>query len=165
MGLGGTLRPWRICLSEKIARRLDRRPCMVVMPTSLIPNWLDEAAHFTPQLRVLAPVRRHPQKRFANLQDYDLLLTTYALLPKDIDQLAALPLHVLILDEAQYIKNPLPSKAAQAARRAERTAAPVPERHPAWKTTWASCGTLFHFLLPGWLGDVKSFNPRLPRAD
>ncbi len=53
MGLGKTLQTLAHILSEKNAGRLDR-PCMVVMPTSLIPNWLDEAAHFTPQLKVLA---------------------------------------------------------------------------------------------------------------
>ena len=114
MGLGKTLQTLAHILTEKAAGRLDR-PCMVVMPTSLIPNWLDEAAHFTPQLKVLALYGAARKKHFASLQDYDLLLTTYALLPKDIEQLAALPLHVLIHDEAQYIKNPS-SKAAQAAR-------------------------------------------------
>lgn len=97
MGLGKTLQTLAHILSEKIAGRQDR-PCMVVMPTSLIPNWLDEAAHFTPQLNVLALYGAGRKKHFANLQDYDLLLTTYALLPKDIDHLATLPLHVLILE-------------------------------------------------------------------
>ncbi|WP_207810174.1 MULTISPECIES: SNF2-related protein, partial [unclassified Pseudomonas] len=71
-------------LSEKNAGRLDR-PCMVVMPTSLIPNWLDEAAHFTPQLKVLALHGTGRQKDFANLGAYDLVLTTYALLPRDLE--------------------------------------------------------------------------------
>lgn len=79
---------------------------MVVMPTSLIPNWLDEAAHFTPQLKVLALYGASRKKHFEHLADYDLILTTYALLPKDVERLASLPLHVLVLDEAQYIKNP-----------------------------------------------------------
>lgn len=111
---------------------------MVVMPTSLIPNWLDEAAHFTPQLKVLALYGAGRKKHFAQLQDYDLLLTTYALLPKDIEQLAVQPLHVLILDEAQYIKNPT-SKAAQAARELNARQRLCLSGTP-WKTTWASCG-------------------------
>lgn len=85
-----------------------------------------------------------------------MILTTYALLPKDIELLAKVPLHILILDEAQYIKNPN-SKASQAARelvarqRLCLSGTPL-ENHLG--ELWA----LFHFLLPGWLGDVKAFN-------
>src|SRR5450830_281859 len=155
MGLGKTLQTLAHILSEKIAGRLNR-PCMVVMPTSLIPNWLDEAAHFTPQLKVLALYGATRKKHFANLQDYDLLLTTYALLPKDIEQLTALPLHVLILDEAQYIKNPS-SKAAQAARELNARQRLCLSGTPL-ENHLGELWSLFHFLLPGWLGDVKSFN-------
>ncbi|SQH34735.1 SNF2 family domain/helicase domain protein [Pseudomonas mucidolens] len=155
MGLGKTLQTLAHILSEKIAGRLDR-PCMVVMPTSLIPNWLDEAAHFTPQLKVLALYGAGRKKHFAELQNYDLLLTTYALLPKDIEPLAALPLHVLILDEAQYIKNPT-SKAAQAARELNARQRLCLSGTPL-ENHLGELWSLFHFLLPGWLGDVKSFN-------
>ncbi|MDN5483611.1 MAG: DEAD/DEAH box helicase, partial [Pseudomonas sp.] len=81
---------------------------------------------------------------------------TYALLPKDIEQLAALPLHVLILDEAQYIKNPS-SKAAQAARELNARQRLCLSGTPL-ENHLGELWSLFHFLLPGWLGDVKSFN-------
>ena len=155
MGLGKTLQTLAHILCEKHAGRLDR-PAMVVMPTSLIPNWMDEATHFTPQLKVLALYGASRKKHYEHLNEYDLILTTYALLPKDIDLLAKVPLHILILDEAQYIKNPN-SKASQAARelvarqRLCLSGTPL-ENHLG--ELWA----LFHFLLPGWLGDVKAFN-------
>ena len=155
MGLGKTLQTLAHILCEKNAGRLDR-PAMVVMPTSLIPNWVDEAAHFTPQLKVLALYGASRKKHVEHLNDYDVILTTYALLPKDIELLAKVPLHILILDEAQYIKNPN-SKASQAARelvarqRLCLSGTPL-ENHLG--ELWA----LFHFLLPGWLGDVKAFN-------
>ena len=155
MGLGKTLQTLAHILCEKNAGRLDR-PAMVVMPTSLIPNWLDEAAHFTPQLKVLALYGATRKKHFAHLNDYDVILTTYALLPKDIEHLAKLPLHLLVLDEAQYIKNP-GSKATQAAcelvarQRLCLSGTPL-ENH------LGELWSLFHFLLPGWLGDVKTFN-------
>ncbi|MQT60534.1 helicase [Pseudomonas sp. FSL R10-0399] len=155
MGLGKTLQTLAHVLCEKNAGRLDR-PAMVVMPTSLIPNWLDEAAHFTPQLKVLALVGATRKKHFDHLNDYDLILTTYALLPKDSEQLAKLALHVLILDEAQYIKNP-GSKASLAAcelvarQRLCLSGTPL-ENH------LGELWSLFHFLLPGWLGDIKTFN-------
>ena len=155
MGLGKTLQTLAHILCEKNAGRLDR-PAMIVMPTSLIPNWLDEAAHFTPQLKVLALYGATRKKYFAHLNDYDVILTTYALLPKDIEHLAKLPLHLLVLDEAQYIKNP-GSKATEAAcelvarQRLCLSGTPL-ENH------LGELWSLFHFLLPGWLGDVKTFN-------
>ena len=155
MGLGKTLQTLAHVLSEKHAGRLDR-PCMVVMPTSLIPNWLDEAAHFTPQLKVLALYGAGRKKHFAQLAEYDLILTTYALLPKDIEVLAAQPLHVLVLDEAQYIKNPT-SKAAEAARSLDARQRLCLSGTPL-ENHLGELWSLFHFLLPGWLGDVKTFN-------
>lgn len=155
MGLGKTLQTLAHILSEKNAGRLDR-PCMVVMPTSLIPNWLDEASHFTPQLKVLALYGAGRKKHFERLVDYDLILTTYALLPKDVERLKTQPLHVLILDEAQYIKNPT-SKAAQAARELDARQRLCLSGTPL-ENHLGELWSLFHFLLPGWLGDVKSFN-------
>ncbi|MCO6059359.1 DEAD/DEAH box helicase [Pseudomonas sp. MOB-449] len=154
MGLGKTLQTLAHLLLEKEAGRLDR-PALVVMPTSLIPNWLDEAARFAPDLRTLALHGPGRKKAFAHMADHDLLLTTYALLPRDLEHFTELPLHLLILDEAQYIKNPT-SKAAQAARQLQArqrlclTGTPL-ENH------LGELWSLFHFLMPGWLGDSQSF--------
>ncbi len=155
MGLGKTLQTLAHLLSEKNAGRLTR-PAMVVMPTSLIPNWQDEAERFAPGLRVLALQGIGRRKHFDNLQDYDLLLTTYALLPKDLAHFKGLMLHVLILDEAQYIKSP-GSKAAQAARQLEARQRLCLSGTPL-ENHLGELWSLFHFLLPGWLGDAKAFN-------
>ncbi len=155
MGLGKTLQTLAHLLTEKNAGRLTR-PAMVVMPTSLIPNWQDEAARFAPDLRVLALQGVGRRKHFANLHDYDLLLTTYALLPKDMEHFEGLKLHVLILDEAQYIKSPN-SKAAQAARELEARQRLCLSGTPL-ENHLGELWSLFHFLLPGWLGDAKTFN-------
>jgi SNF2 family DNA or RNA helicase len=155
MGLGKTLQTLAHLLTEKHAGRLDC-PALAVMPTSLIPNWLDEAERFTPQLKVLALHGTGRQKDFANLAEYDLVLTTYALLPRDLQTLQPQLWSVLILDEAQNIKNPI-SKAAQAARDLQArqrlclSGTPL-ENHLG--ELWSQ----FHFLMPGWLGDSKSFN-------
>lgn len=155
MGLGKTLQTLAHLLTEKQTGRLDL-PALAVMPTSLIPNWLDEAARFTPQLKVLALHGSARQKDFASLAEYDLVLTTYALLPRDLEVLQPQVWSVLILDEAQNIKNPV-SKAAQAARdlksrqRLCLSGTPL-ENHLG--ELWSQ----FHFLLPGWLGDSKTFN-------
>ncbi|MHC8343289.1 DEAD/DEAH box helicase [Pseudomonas sp. RT6P73] len=155
MGLGKTLQTLAHLLTEKQAGRLDR-PALAVMPTSLIPNWLDESLRFAPQLKVLALHGAARQKDFARLAEYDLVLTTYALLPRDLEVLQPQEWSVLILDEAQNIKNPV-SKAAQAARDLQArqrlclSGTPL-ENHLG--ELWSQ----FHFLLPGWLGDSKTFN-------
>ncbi|AHL74807.1 helicase [Stutzerimonas stutzeri] len=155
MGLGKTLQTLAHLLLEKEAGRLDR-PCLVVMPTSLIPNWQDEAARFAPALKVVTLHGSSRQQHYEHLTEYDVLFTTYALLPRDIDRLVELPLHVLVLDEAQNIKN-ASSKAAQAAGRLNTrqrlclTGTPL-ENH------LGELWSLFNFLMPGWLGDAKRFN-------
>ncbi|WP_420233988.1 SNF2-related protein [Pseudomonas sp. ABY48] len=155
MGLGKTLQTLAHLLCEKQAGRLDV-PALAVMPTSLIPNWLDEAARFTPQLNVVALHGAARQKKFASLAQYDLVLTTYALLPRDLEVLKPQAWSVLILDEAQNIKNPT-SKAAQAARELNAQQRLCLSGTPL-ENHLGELWSLFHFLLPGWLGDGKSFN-------
>ncbi|WP_312905854.1 DEAD/DEAH box helicase [Stutzerimonas nitrititolerans] len=155
MGLGKTLQTLAHLLTEKQAGRLDR-PALVVVPTSLIPNWQDEAARFTPDLRVLTLHGPARQKHFDELAEYDLLLTTYALLPRDVERLAEQPLHVLILDEAQNIKN-ASSKAAQAAGQLQARQRLCLSGTPL-ENNLSELWSLFHFLMPGWLGNAKEFN-------
>ncbi|MDO7896807.1 DEAD/DEAH box helicase [Pseudomonas citrulli] len=155
MGLGKTLQTLAHLLCEKEAGRLDL-PALAVMPTSLIPNWLDEAARFAPQLNVVALHGAARQKDFASLAQYDLVLTTYALLPRDLEVLKPRAWSVLILDEAQNIKNPA-SKAAQAARELNARQRLCLSGTPL-ENHLGELWSLFHFLLPGWLGDSKSFN-------
>ncbi|MHC6224873.1 DEAD/DEAH box helicase [Pseudomonas sp. X10] len=154
MGLGKTLQTLAHLLLEKQAGRLQQ-PALVVMPTSLVPNWLDEAERFAPQLRVRALQGAGRNKHFASLQDYDLILTTYALLPRDLVHFTAQPWHLLVLDEAQNIKN-ANSKAALAVReltanqRLCLTGTPM-------ENNLGELWSIFHFLMPGWLGDSKRF--------
>jgi len=155
MGLGKTLQTLAHLLMEKQAGRLDQ-PALAVMPTSLIPNWVDEARHFTPQLKVLALYGANRHTDFKKLKDYDLILTTYALLPRDVETLGNQLFHVLVLDEAQYIKNPT-SKAAQAARRLNARQRLCLSGTPL-ENHLGELWSLFHFLMPGWLGDVKQFS-------
>ena len=154
MGLGKTLQTLAHLLSEKQAGRLTQ-PALVIVPTSLVHNWRDEAARFAPALRVLALHGPQRRKLFPRIDEHDLLLSTYALLPRDADVLAERTFSILALDEAQYIKNPA-SKAFQAVTRlrAEQrlclSGTPL-ENHLG--ELWA----LFAFLMPGWLGDAKRF--------
>ena len=155
MGLGKTIQTLAHILTEKEAGRLTK-PAMVVAPTSLMSNWVDEAARFAPDLSVLVLQGKDRLQRFDQIPNHDLVLTTYALLPRDEEMLNEHEYHLIILDESQYIKN-MRSKSAQAAgllrsrHRLCLTGTPL-ENHLG--ELWSQ----FHFLLPGLLGDEKGFN-------
>jgi superfamily II DNA or RNA helicase len=157
MGLGKTPQTLAHVLTEKQAGRLDR-PVLIIAPTSLMHNWRSEAEKFTPTLKVLT---LHGQKRtehFSSLADYDIVLTTYPLLPRDEAHLVEQHYHMLILDEAQNIKNPN-AKAAQVVRKLHTrhrlclTGTPM-ENH------LGELWSLYHFLMPGFLGSQEMFNKR-----
>jgi superfamily II DNA or RNA helicase len=160
MGLGKTVQTLAHILAEKEAGRLDR-PALVVAPTSLMGNWQSEAARFTPGLRVLLLHGKERAASFDNIAGADLVLTTYALLGRDEAALRQHQYHLLILDEAQYIKN---SRAKMA-----QTACLLDARHRLCLTgtpvqnhlgeLWSQ----FHFLMPGLLGDLKTFNAHYRR--
>lgn len=154
MGLGKTLQTLAHILCEKNAQRLPQ-PALIIVPTSLIANWQDEAARFTPQLKVLTlhGPKRHPL--FAEIHQADIVLSTYGLLSRDSQQLLQHKWQLLILDEAQTIKNPR-SKAAQcvsqlhAEQRLCLTGTPL-------ENNLSELWSLFNFVMPSWLGDTKSF--------
>lgn len=157
MGLGKTAQALAHVLAEKEAGRLTR-PALVVLPTSLLFNWQAEAARMAPNLRVLALYGASRGQRYLQMADHDLVLTTYPLLWRDVEALAAQPFHLLILDEAQMVKN-AGSRSARALRKLQAphllclTGTPL-ENHLG--ELWAQ----FDFLMPGFLGDVRSFNAR-----
>ena len=154
MGLGKTAQVLAHLLIEKHAGRLDR-PALVVLPTSLIANWRAEAARHAPALRVLTLQGAERARDFTRTAAHDVVFTTYPLLWRDLAALQAQPWHLLILDEAQMVKNAA-SRAARALRRLNArhrlcvTGTPL-ENHLG--ELWAH----FDFLMPGFLGDARSF--------
>ncbi|WP_217126942.1 DEAD/DEAH box helicase [Hydrogenophilus thiooxidans] len=154
MGLGKTLQTLAHLEIERLAGRLSA-PALVVAPTSLIGNWLREAARFVPELRVTAWHGAERQTTLTTLSAHHLVVTSYALLWRDIERLRAQRWSVVILDEAQAIKNPR-ARVAQSARQlaAEQrlclTGTPM-ENHLG--ELWA----LFDFLMPGFLGPRDQF--------
>ena len=154
MGLGKTVQTLACILKEKEEGRL-KHPALVIAPTSLMHNWRMEAQKFTPDLRVLVLHGVHRARFFDDIAQYDLVLTTYPLLPRDAGFLMDEPYHMLILDEAQNIKNPR-AKASQLVRefnarhRICLTGTPI-ENHLG--ELWAQ----FDFLMPGYLYDQKNF--------
>ncbi|WP_290674229.1 DEAD/DEAH box helicase [Aquabacterium sp.] len=154
MGLGKTAQALTHLLIEKHAGRLDL-PALIVMPTSLVFNWQAEARRMAPSLRVL--VLQGPERAglMARVPEHDVVLTTYPLVWRDIEQLAEHFFHIVILDEAQTVKNAA-SKSAAAIRRLQSrhrlclTGTPL-ENHLG--ELWAQ----FDFLMPGFLGGMRSF--------
>ncbi len=154
MGLGKTVQTLAHLLTEKNAGRLDK-PALVIAPTSLMVNWRRESQRFAPALRVLILQGPERKQHFEQIQEYDMILTTYPLLPRDRDTLMNQVYSHLILDEAQNIKNPK-AKVTQlvhqlhADHRLCLTGTPM-ENH------LGELWSLFHFLMPGLLGDGMSF--------
>lgn len=154
MGLGKTVQTLAHLLTEKNAGRLNK-PALVIAPTSLMVNWRRESQRFAPALRVLTLQGPERKQHFEQLQKYDVILTTYPLLPRDRDTLMNHVYSHLILDEAQNIKNPK-AKVTQlvhqlhADHRLCLTGTPM-ENH------LGELWSLFHFLMPGLLGDGQSF--------
>ena len=154
MGLGKTAQALAHILIEKQAGRLDC-PALIVLPTSLIFNWQAEAKKMAPDLRVLSLQGPERFSDFKAMAAHDVVLTTYPLLWRDQALLEAQQFHLLILDEAQTVKNPA-SRSAQAVRclRARHrlclTGTPL-ENH------LGELWTQFDFLMPGFLGDAASF--------
>ncbi len=154
MGLGKTVQTLAHLLIEKKEERADL-PSLVIAPTSLMVNWAREAEKFAPDLSILVLQGQDRKKKFEEILDYDIVLTTYPLLTRDADVLLNHHWHFVILDEAQNIKNPK-AKASQNIRlltcrhRLCLTGTPM-ENH--LTELWSQ----FHFLMPGMLGDEKKF--------
>ena len=155
MGLGKTVQTIAHILTEKEAGRLTN-PALVIAPTSLMMNWMEEAARFAPDLKVLLLQGKERMDLFDQIDGADIVLTTYALLPRDEEKLREHEYHLVILDESHYIKNTR-SKAAQ-------TAGSLNARHrlclsgTPLENHLGELWSQFHFLLPGLLGDEKTFN-------
>jgi superfamily II DNA or RNA helicase len=153
MGLGKSVQTLAHLLREKTDGRLTQ-PALLVVPTSLVYNWCDEAERFAPSLRVLALHGPARAERFAEIGDHDLVITTYALLVRDAIHRER-TWHAVIFDEAQALKNPL-AKAAQAAmalRSSHRlclTGTPV-------ENSLGDLWSLLSIALPGALGERKAF--------
>lgn len=155
MGLGKTLQAI-IAITQNKQKHPDDL-AIVVCPTSLVYNWKEECHKFNPLLRVLAvdgtPAQR--KKLLTGVKDYDLVITSYSLLQKDIDFYQSLPFSYAILDEAQHIKNRTTRNAKsvkmlQAKYRLILTGTPI-------ENSLDELWSLFDFLMPGLLSSYDRF--------
>ncbi len=157
MGLGKTAQTIAHIVIEQDSGRLDR-PALVVVPTTLVPNWSAELARFAPHLRVvvLHGLDRHERRR--DLTGVHVVITTYTVLARDIEDMATLPWHMVVLDEAQAIKS-ASAKATHAVCRLDTRHRLCLSGTPI-ENNLGELWSQFAFLMPGLLGQRKSFNRR-----
>jgi len=130
-------------------------PSIIVVPRSVVFNWVDEARKFTPELKVLPYAGPERDQHHGKFDRYDLIVTSYGLMRRDIDEISATQFDYAVLDEAQAIKNPQ-SQSAKAARlikanhRLALTGTPI-ENH------LGDLWSIFEFLNPGMLGTSSRF--------
>jgi SNF2 family DNA or RNA helicase len=156
MGLGKTIMVLALLATRRAAQiDGDRRPSLVVAPRSVVFNWRQEAARFTPDLRVLEFVGGGRKAARAAFAEYDVVLTTYGTMRRDADTLSQQPFDYVVLDEAQAIKNAASVSAKttrllQARHRLALSGTPI-ENH------LGELWSLFEFLNPGLLGSAAGF--------
>lgn len=156
MGLGKTV---QVIALLKATHQRDQ-VSLVVAPTSLTYNWLSELERFAPELSVMvlsgSSAQRASQIRHVkDVRDVDVLITSYPLIRRDIDQMTDIPFRFVILDEAQYIKNAgsvgaVAVKQLQAQTRFALTGTPM-------ENSTGELWSIFDFVLPGYLNSYGVF--------
>ncbi|MBD2562230.1 MULTISPECIES: DEAD/DEAH box helicase [Nostoc] len=160
MGLGKTIQFIAFLLHLKEQDALEN-PTLLVCPTSVLGNWEREVNKFAPSLKIL---QYHGDKRpkgkafLEAVKKHDLIVTSYSLLHRDIKSLQSVPWQIIVLDEAQNVKNP-EAKQSKAVRELEATfrialtGTPVENR---LQELWS----ILDFLNPGYLGNKQFFQRR-----
>jgi len=155
MGLGKTLQTLVHIQVEKDAGRL-KHPALIIAPVSLMGNWQREAARFCPDLRSLVLHGKDRHEIADSMHEHDIVITPYSLLERDRERWLKTQWHIVVLDEAQNIKN-ASTQAAQVAsllRARQRLCLSGTPMENHLGEIWS----LFHFLMPGFLGSQKKFN-------
>ncbi len=158
MGLGKTVQVLAMIQARRDAGEA-KGPSLVVAPRSVVFNWVDEAARFTPGLRVLEYTGTTRKRLQPEFDETDIIVTTYGVLRRDIAELSAREFDYAILDESQAVKNHASqsSRAARALRSHHRLALSGTPLENHVEELWS----LFEFLNPGMLGRSTAFRRAL----
>jgi len=164
MGLGKTIQAITLILKLKEEKKLDH-PALVICPTTLVGNWLKECNKFAPSLKALTyygperqlitalPVRTCTQTGHA-----DLVITTYGLLRREVEKFKKRNWSLIIIDEAQNIKN-ADSKQAKAVK-ALKTGGSIALSGTPVENRLSELWSIFDYLNPGYLGTRQNFSRR-----
>ena len=159
MGLGKTLQVLTMILEYVENSKDNKRATIVVAPSSLTLNWLAEAKKFTPELKVevIKGTALERKRRIENIKNYDLVITSYDLLKRDINEYEELNYNFryIIADEAQYMKNSSTQNAKaikelNADSRFALTGTPI-------ENSLAELWSIFDFIMPGYLFSYRKF--------
>lgn len=155
MGLGKTIQTLCHLHYEKAQGRADL-PSLILAPKSVVPNWVKEAKKFAPSLKVLELQGASRKKYYQVLRYSDLVVTSYPVLLRDAEELLNQAFHYVVLDEAHTIKN--------TSSQVTKVAYKIDARHRLClsgtpiENNLGELWSLFHFLMPGYLGSEESFN-------
>ncbi len=155
MGLGKTLQTLTWLTLPRCSPDAAGKPALVVAPTSLVENWHREAEKFTPSLKCLVMQGTARHDNWEKIPEANLVVTSYALLRRDLDRYSEFAFSAAILDEAQHIKN----RSTQNAIAAKKINAPcrlVLSGTPV-ENGVADVWSIMDFLMPGYLGDYERF--------
>ncbi|MFW5490394.1 MAG: SNF2-related protein [Desulfovibrio sp.] len=153
MGLGKTIQT--LSFLQFLKYKTSGAPSLIVVPTSVLPNWEREAQKFVPDMRQLVIYGTKREGMFKKITDSDLVLTTYALLRRDLDELLKYEFGAVILDEAQNIKNPN-TITARSVRKLNSKLRICLSGTPIENNLF-ELWSLFEFLMPGFLGSQHAF--------
>ncbi|QPH37667.1 DEAD/DEAH box helicase [Pedobacter endophyticus] len=164
MGLGKTIQTLAMLqkVKEDDALIVAQSTSLIIMPTSLIYNWLTEAKKFTPKLKILAHTGTNRNKDVANFANYDIVITTYGVTRVDVDELKNFYFNYIILDESQNIKNPS-SKSFKAVRSLKSRHKLILSGTPV-ENSVGDLWSQLTFLNPGLLGTQAFFNDEYVQA-
>ncbi len=158
MGLGKTVQSIAVALFLKQRKGDQCGPMIVVCPKSLLGNWQSEFERFAPTLKVLQIQGAGREKALSTIPAFDVILTSYQLIIRDIKHYQSIKFGLILLDEASFIRNP-DTDAAKTLRslncngRIALTGTPLEN---GVRDLWS----IFHFALPGYLGNQTSFKER-----
>jgi superfamily II DNA or RNA helicase len=155
MGLGKTLQTLAWLQLGRTDPEAKGQPALIICPTSLVENWVEEAARFTPDLKTLVLHGAQRHRQWKKVPTSDLVITSYALMRRDIERHLKYTYSVAILDEAQHIKNratqnAVAAKMIQAHHRLVLSGTPI-------ENGVSDLWSIMDFLMPGYLGDHKDF--------
>ncbi len=153
MGLGKTVQT--LTFIQHTIEKGAKGPTLIVVPTSVLPNWEREAAKFVPGLSRLVIYGARRENMFKKIAKSDLVITTYALLRRDLEELEKHRFNTVILDEAQNIKNPN-TITARSVRRIQADLRICLSGTPIENNLF-ELWSLFEFLMPGFLGAQHAF--------
>jgi superfamily II DNA or RNA helicase len=159
MGLGKTVQVLAHLQKRRHQQKAQNEsvlPNLVVAPTSLIHNWVDEAQRFVPDLKIVPHMGASRSREATELSRFDVIVTSYGTMRSDIELLGQMSFDYVILDEAQAIKNETTqaakaSRVLKARRRLAMSGTPVENR-------LSELGSLFRFLNPGMFESTATFS-------